>query len=48
MKVIKKQQQGQLNCFQKLETLNEKLKQLAEIMNEMREGLQQRRAERSR
>jgi hypothetical protein len=40
-----KREPEQLNCFQKLELLNEKLKQLAAIMNEMRDGLVQRRAE---
>lgn len=30
-----------MNCFEKLETLNEKLKVLARVMKEMTEGLQQ-------
>ena len=45
MEEEKKQHEHQLNCFQKLELLNEKLKQLAAIMNEMKDGLQQRRLE---
>ena len=30
-----------MNCFQKLETLNEKLKELARVMTEMSQGLRQ-------
>ena len=39
MMVENKAHQQQLNCFQKLETLNEKLKQLAQIMETMRDGM---------
>jgi len=41
MMVEKKAHEQQLNCFQKLETLNDKLKQLAQIMESMRDGLRQ-------
>ncbi|MBD3670182.1 MAG: hypothetical protein HUJ29_05350 [Gammaproteobacteria bacterium] len=44
MMVDKKRDSGQLNCFQKLELLSERLKDLARIMTEMKEGLQRKRA----
>lgn len=36
--------QQQMNCYQKLELLNEKLKELARIMTDMKEGMKQARA----
>lgn len=44
MIVEKKQQEEQMNCFQKLEFLSAKLKDLSKIMTEMKEGMQQRKA----
>jgi len=41
MMVEKKAHEQQLNCFQKLETLNEKLKHLAQIMETMRDGMRE-------
>ena len=34
-------QQKKMNCYEKLDTLNEKLKELARVMSEMNRGLHQ-------
>jgi len=36
-----KTQQKNMNCYEKLDTLNEKLKELARLMSEMNRGLHQ-------